>query len=320
MKHYVYRITNTKLNKHYYGTRTSKNKTPEEDIGIYYFSSSKDKDFIKDQKENPQDYKYKVIKKFNTRKEALKLEIKLHNKFNVGINESFYNRSKQSSSKFDTTGNNLIGKKISKLKKGVKAPKQSKTKQSKEWKETKGKLMIEKMKKTVTKQIIIDGKETTIAKETALKASKTMINKGIYKTNGIKISKSNLKLESNGLSVAQNRNIITGEYKRNNKTIYNGESMSISKATALKIRDNKKINGTILSKDKHPAALKIKIFDKMHNLIAFSNGNLKETCKKIGISFKAIRKSYIDNEPLYVKNNPKNKDYYKFKGWYAIKQ
>jgi len=102
--YYTYRITNTKINKHYYGTRTSKNKTPEEDIGIYYFSSSKDKDFIADQKENPQDYKYKIIKKFNTRKEALELEIKLHNKFNVGINESFYNKSKQTSVSFDTQG------------------------------------------------------------------------------------------------------------------------------------------------------------------------------------------------------------------------
>jgi len=104
MKHYTYRITNIKLNKHYYGTRTSKNKTPEEDLGKYYFSSSSDKEFIKDQKENPQDYKYKVIKKFHTRKEAIELEIKLHNKFNVGLNESFYNRSKQTSTGWDTTG------------------------------------------------------------------------------------------------------------------------------------------------------------------------------------------------------------------------
>lgn len=57
MKHYVYRITNIKLNKHYYGTRTSKNKTPEEDIGYIYFSSSSDKEFLKDQKDNPLNYK-----------------------------------------------------------------------------------------------------------------------------------------------------------------------------------------------------------------------------------------------------------------------
>jgi len=113
--YYVYRITNIKYKKHYYGSRSSK-KLPEEDIGVYYFSSSKDKEFLKDQKNNPQDYKYKVIKKFRTRKEALKLEIKLHNRFNVGINESFYNKSKQTSSKFDVTGKvNCIDKEGNKV-------------------------------------------------------------------------------------------------------------------------------------------------------------------------------------------------------------
>ena len=50
--HYTYRITNIILNLHYYGTRTSTNRTPFEDIGIYYFSSSTDKGFIIDQKTN----------------------------------------------------------------------------------------------------------------------------------------------------------------------------------------------------------------------------------------------------------------------------
>jgi len=120
--HYTYRITNTRLNKHYYGARTTpKNKEvlPIDDLGIIYFSSSKDKDFIKDQKENPSDYKYKVIHIFKTRKEAIELEIKLHNKFNVGINESFYNRAKQTSLGFDVTGTTHIVSKttIQKIKK-----------------------------------------------------------------------------------------------------------------------------------------------------------------------------------------------------------
>ena len=68
--HYVYRITNTKLNKHYYGSRTSKLK-PKEDIGIKYFSSSKDKDFIKDQKENFKDYKYKVVRVLSSKEEKI---------------------------------------------------------------------------------------------------------------------------------------------------------------------------------------------------------------------------------------------------------
>lgn len=104
--HYVYRITNTKINKHYYGKRSSK-RLPIEDIGKYYFSSSKDKEFIKDQKNNPQNYKYKIISLYTTTKEALQKEIKLHNKFDVGINPNFYNRSKQTSTGFDTTGTSI---------------------------------------------------------------------------------------------------------------------------------------------------------------------------------------------------------------------
>ena len=103
MFHYTYRITNIKEKKYYYGVHSC-NCLPKEDIGIKYFSSSKNKEFIKDQKENPQDYKYKIIKIFKTRREAIEHEIFLHNKFNVGINEKFYNDSKQTSTGFDTTG------------------------------------------------------------------------------------------------------------------------------------------------------------------------------------------------------------------------
>lgn len=101
--HYVYRITNKELNKHYYGVRSSKVE-PKSDLGIKYFSSSKDKEFINEQKVNFDTFKYKVIKIFETREEAINLEIKLHAKFDVVKSESFYNRSKQLISSFDTSG------------------------------------------------------------------------------------------------------------------------------------------------------------------------------------------------------------------------
>jgi len=101
--HYTYRITNTILNKHYYGVRTSK-VPPEFDLDIKYFSSSSDKEFSQDQKDNPQNYKYKVIKIFSTRKEAMLLEIKLHHKIDAGGNTSFYNRAKATSTGFDRSG------------------------------------------------------------------------------------------------------------------------------------------------------------------------------------------------------------------------
>jgi len=105
--HYTYRISNIIKNKHYYGIRTAVN--PHKDLGIKYFSSSSDKEFIKDQKNNPENYKYKIIFIFNNRIDAIKMEIKLHNKMDVGINENFYNKVKQTSIGFDTSG--LTGKK-----------------------------------------------------------------------------------------------------------------------------------------------------------------------------------------------------------------
>ena len=117
--HYVYRITNTKLNKHYYGTRSSKIE-PSKDIGVKYFSSSSDIQFRDDQKNNPQNYKYTIVSEFNSREEALELEIKLHNKFNVGVNESFYNKAKQTSIFYDTTGIPLSSERRTKLSKKLK--------------------------------------------------------------------------------------------------------------------------------------------------------------------------------------------------------
>ena len=100
--HYTYRITNIKDRMYYYGVHSC-DCLPKEDIGVKYFSSSK-KEFIKDQKENPQDYKYKVLKIFSTRKEAVEHEIFLHKKFNVKLHEQFYNRSNQTSTGFDVAG------------------------------------------------------------------------------------------------------------------------------------------------------------------------------------------------------------------------
>lgn len=97
--HYVYRITNKKLKKHYYGCRSSKSK-PIFDLGIKYFSSSNDKQFIAEQHDNPKYFRYKILKIFETRKEALAFEMKLHNKLMVDKNPSFYNKARQTSDGF----------------------------------------------------------------------------------------------------------------------------------------------------------------------------------------------------------------------------
>ena len=101
--HYVYRITNVILKKHYYGSRTSR-IIPQLDLGVKYLSSSRDTQFKQDQKENPQNYRYKVVSIHTSRVSAIEKEIRLHQKFDVGINPNFYNRSKQTSTKYDVTG------------------------------------------------------------------------------------------------------------------------------------------------------------------------------------------------------------------------
>jgi ribosomal protein S27AE len=109
---------------------------PSKDLGFKYFSSSSDISFRNDQKNNPQDYKYIIVSIFNSREDAITFEVTLHKKFNVGINPSFYNKSKQTSDKFDfdSTGNHHTEetrRKISesaKLRKGRPVSKETKTK------------------------------------------------------------------------------------------------------------------------------------------------------------------------------------------------
>ena len=102
--HYLYRITNIIENRHYYGSRTCHKLTPQEDLGIRYFSSSTDKDFIRDQKQNPQNYRYKVIIITKTRKKATALEQKIQQYFDVGKNITFYNKAIQTSKNYCTAG------------------------------------------------------------------------------------------------------------------------------------------------------------------------------------------------------------------------
>lgn len=90
--HYVYRITNKIEKKHYYGYRST-NINPQYDLGIKYLSSSTDKEFIKDQVKNPNNYKYIIVRVFDNRKDAAIFEVFLHAKFNVAKNNKFYNKS-----------------------------------------------------------------------------------------------------------------------------------------------------------------------------------------------------------------------------------
>ena len=153
--HYVYRITNKKLNKHYYGVRSCSCK-PVEDLGVYYFSSSTDEEFMKDQKEHPEDYKYKIIKEFDNRKDAEYLEKYLHEKFNVAANEHFYNRCKSTLMGFSVEGTHLSDetrRKISEALKGKHHSEETKQKLRKpKTEETKRKISIARTGQRVSEE------------------------------------------------------------------------------------------------------------------------------------------------------------------------
>ncbi len=116
--HYVYRITNIVLNKFYYGSRST-NRIPAEDIGFHYFSSSRDKDFMLDQINNPRSYSYKVVSVFDNREDALSFEIRLHAKFNVAKNPKFYNRANATSTSFSIAGTELSKETRAKISKAI---------------------------------------------------------------------------------------------------------------------------------------------------------------------------------------------------------
>lgn len=105
--HYTYMITEIKTGRKYIGVRSTSNK-PEYDLGVEYFSSSLDSDFIFEQKHNPSNYKYEILGIFDTRFEAINHEIELHNIHDVGNSSEYINFSNSKSSNFDMHGKVVV--------------------------------------------------------------------------------------------------------------------------------------------------------------------------------------------------------------------
>ncbi len=103
MNHYTYQITKISIQKHYIGAKSCE-ELPVDNIGYKYFSSSTNLEFIQDQKNNTDDYSYTVLREFDSREEAISHEIYLHNYNDVAKNPKYYNKAKQTSTGFDTSG------------------------------------------------------------------------------------------------------------------------------------------------------------------------------------------------------------------------
>jgi hypothetical protein len=270
--HYVYRITNKILNKHYYGSRTSKTE-PKYDLGINYFSSSSVKEFIQDQKLNNQNYKYVIVRIFNSRNEALLFESHLHSKFNVAKNDKFYNKSNVTTTGFIY---GFLGKKHK----------------------------PESRKNAITKKV-------NTMKTTVNDNGENLYNLAAKKGDETKRN----TITSDGLNIHQ---LAAKKYKERLDIIKDGETMS----TRDKLKRPKK-DKTNYQKE----AEIIHIYNNKNELIYVVTINLRKFCKEHKLPYTELYNSKRNNTKLYENITDKriitrltNKDFYKYKNWYAIKQ
>ena len=107
MLYYVYRITcthPTSSEKYYYGFRGAIN--PQ--LDTYWGSSKYVNEAMK--KFGRKFFTKKIVRVFDNRHDAISLEMKLHEKFNVDTNPIFFNRCKQTVWGFNCTGATVKGK------------------------------------------------------------------------------------------------------------------------------------------------------------------------------------------------------------------
>lgn len=93
MYHSVYCIHEKSSDMKYIGSHSSF-IVPQNDIGIYYFSSSTNISFIQSQKDNPNNYSYEILSIHDSYSDALKEESRLHHLYNVDTSDFYYNRVK----------------------------------------------------------------------------------------------------------------------------------------------------------------------------------------------------------------------------------
>ena len=105
--HYTYRIENILTNNYYIGRRSC-NRLPSDDIGVVYYSSSYNKPFMIDQRENPQNYKYDILKIFDNIEDMINHEIYLHESLNV--KDGIKDRKEMTVRMFMNWYNNVIKK------------------------------------------------------------------------------------------------------------------------------------------------------------------------------------------------------------------
>lgn len=331
--HYVYMIVKKTMDNSYpilyIGCRTT-NKEPKVDN---YFGSSKllNEDIKKLGRHN---FNKIILKTFNTRKEALDYEIFLHNFYNVNKNKFFYNKTKQSSNKFDTTGTlfikNLENETIMLTSKEYQSQNTYKYHSSEKVsaKDGKGKTFqcdISDPKYLIGEYVgvnkgtlnvkVLDGFKKIAINEFYKNYDKYIAqnkNKVIVKNlNGecFKVDKNDPRyLSGEYVSVHHGKILAKNEF---GKVFYVAKEEFINKGMAG-------INKGLISGKNNPNAKVIKIFNDKNEIMHTCIGNFEEVCKNENLPFSLLKKTYLHNsfiEKPVRKHASDNRK--KYCGWYA---
>lgn len=333
--HYVYRITNTKTGLHYYGSRSCK-KPPKDDLGKSYFSTFTKPWFKKDQKENPQDYRYKIIKQdFKIRDEANNYESKLHLKFDVRSHPKFINlanqlpngfshkgrvtvidrrtgettsvtiEEKRQNSEFVSIAKNTV-KVYNKIDNTIITIEVNKFDEKQHRHINKDKVSVINLENGLSEQI--DKKEFYGNREKYKHSSEGFVN--IKTENGIKrISKEKFEF---------------GDFQGNRKNFISVIDLNSGNTKSVSLSEYKN------NSERYCMVWSniINIYDSADNLQYRVVGNFRKFCKRLNLPSKEFEKSYNNlGKRLYegvirpcTLTRIENNGNIKYKGWYAIKE
>lgn len=208
--HYVYKITNHKPSdsrKYYIGVRTAKGCSPYEDTN--YWSSSK---YISEaiKETGIESFSKEILSIWENREDAIKEEIRLHQEFDVANNNEYFNKAKQTSSKFnyDATGKIVSNETRKKLSIAAKnRPAMSDEQKEKIRQHNLGKKLSDETKKKMS--LLVTGRKHTTESIEKMKSAQS--NRSKQHQKNMKLS--GLKKRGENNHNAQKINIYNSEHK-----------------------------------------------------------------------------------------------------------
>jgi hypothetical protein len=298
--HYVYKITNLKpqdQRKFYIGVRSS-NCLPKDD---HYWSSSKYlKEAIKDNGYN--NFKKEILSIWESRKLALTEEIRLHELYDVSKNPQYYNRSKQTSSGWDTTGEVTVRDKNTGETKNIKL---SEFNDNYEYL-TVGKMTVFDTRDNLTKMVLVDDYNKCDYYLSTTKNLVTVLKDGNY----IKVTKE--------------------EYYSNPdlKSPISGTVSVIDKRDNTKKRVSKE-DFEIFDYYESTRFVRVKFYNNFGEYQFTNDCQIDDFMKSKNMPINAFKQSYKHNGQRVYRSlddsNPRKTDivkkgWYHYKDWYALKE